>query len=141
MTRARPAPRSEIVIVDACIGHIISAYERSHARKVHGSRFQQAGEPDIDAAINGRAVKVEVKMPGEVPTPIQYAAMRRWERAGALAGWCTSTRELELLLGHLEDPQWRNPQICKHRHKQVVRTGEQCVDCGATLEGPPSDGL
>lgn len=83
-----------------------------HARKVHQSRFQM-GEPDVDACIEGRAVKVEVKVPGNTPTDRQYAVMRIWERSGALVGWVTSVDEVEELLGHLEDPGWKNPQLAR----------------------------
>jgi len=40
-----------------------------------------AGDPDIDACLRGRSVQLEVKRPGEKPTPLQ---VKRLEDA---AGW------------------------------------------------------
>jgi hypothetical protein len=82
-----------------------------HARKVHGSAMGTAGEPDIDACIRGRATKVELKQPGNSPTPSQMGALRRWERVGALAGWVTNLVELDELLSHVDDVEWLNPQL------------------------------
>lgn len=133
---AQHAPRSEKTIVDACMNYI-EDMPRGHCRKVHGSRYQDAGEPDIDACVDCRCVKVEVKMPGEVPTPIQYAAMRKWERAGALVGWVTSVQELELLLTHRGDPDWINPQVCQHRVDGVEQYEGVCGRCGAQVDNRP----
>ena len=91
----------------------IRAMDRAWARKVHGDRFTDAGEPDIDACIRGRAVKCEVKLPGGRPTPVQIGSMRRWEATGALVGWVTSQEQLDDLLIHLEDPSWVNPQLTR----------------------------
>jgi hypothetical protein len=95
------------------IEHITDLDGPSYARKIHGSRYQDAGEPDIDACVMGRAVKVEAKLPGGKPTAIQMARLRRWERAGALAGWATSVAEVDELLSHLGDLTWVNPQLCR----------------------------
>ena len=107
--------RKEIDLVEDLIQRIKDDDRPSWARKVHGSLHSQAGEPDIDACVRGRAVKIEVKLPGERPTPVQYAALRRWQRAGALAGWCDSKHGLEELLRHVEDYGWVNPQLMKDR--------------------------
>ena len=79
--------------------------------KVHGNPYTSRGEPDLDACVRGRAVKVEVKVGRNKPTDVQMAAMRRWEDAGALVGWVTSLEELQELLTHLEDYGWKNPQL------------------------------
>ena len=82
-----------------------------HARKVHGSAYS-AGEPDIDACIAGRSVKLEVKVPGKKPTPLQLAVLRKWQKAGALAGWVTSLEDVDDLLSfRVRGPGWRNPQL------------------------------
>ena len=81
------------------------------ARKVHSSGYTGAGEPDIDACLHGRAIKVELKQPGKVPTAIQLATLRKWEAAGALAGWVRSVTELNELLSHLDELGWVNPQL------------------------------
>jgi hypothetical protein len=91
----------------------INGIEGARAVKVHASQMGNGGEPDVDACVRGRSVKVEVKQPGKVPTPRQMAVLRKWERAGALAGWVTSVEELDALLAHLDDPDWRNPQLAR----------------------------
>jgi len=110
MTRLHAAPRSESVLVKAAIERI-RAHPRGHAVKVHGSVYTAAGEPDIDGCINGRALHLEAKLPGNKPTPVQYGAMRRWAKTGALVGWFTSLDGLEYLLSHVDDPDWSNPQL------------------------------
>lgn len=81
------------------------------ARKVHGSSYGVAGDPDIDACINGRACKIELKMPGNEPTPVQMGRLRAWAKVGALSGWVTTLDELDELLEHVADMEWRNPQL------------------------------
>lgn len=81
------------------------------AIKTHGSMFGAGGEPDVSACIRGRMVQIEVKQPGEHPTPRQYEALRRWEAAGALAGWADSVEMFWDLLVHVNDPGWRNAQL------------------------------
>jgi hypothetical protein len=122
----RRMPQRESDLVRWVIGRL---RELGHARKIHGSVYQDAGEPDVDACIDGRAVKIEVKMPGATPTGVQVGALRRWQRAGALAGWVTSMRELEALVGHVNDYGWVNPQVCRHK----TDGGDVCERCGASL--------
>lgn len=91
----------------------IESHHGGCARKVHGSSYGKSGEPDIDACVRGRAIKVELKMPGKVPTPVQMGRLRAWARAGALAGWVTSLDELDALLEHTDDFGWDNPQLAR----------------------------
>ena len=72
--------------------------EPSWARVVHGSRYTDAGEPDIDAVVNGVPLKVEVKRPGFDATAIQMASLRRWRQAGAVAGVARDDAELDTLI-------------------------------------------
>lgn len=78
----------------------LRALPRAHARKVHGSAMGTVGEPDIDAVVDGRSVKLEVKLPerrGTV-TAAQHLALTRWHDAGALTGVVTSVDEVRALL-------------------------------------------
>lgn len=68
------------------------------AHKVHGTRYS-SGEPDIDAVIRGVPVKVEVKMPGNSPTPLQADRLLKWETAGAVTGWVRTMDELDAIIG------------------------------------------
>jgi hypothetical protein len=105
------AEKPETKIVKKIIAHIKA--KGGWARKVHGNAFS-SGEPDIDAVLNGRSVKIEVKVPGKYPTTQQLARLRTWETAGSLAGWVTSVEEVDRLLGNVEDLSWVNPQLEIH---------------------------
>lgn len=89
-------------------------------RKVHADAYGAANEPDIDACILGRCVKIELKVPGKVPTPGQYGRLRAWARAGALAGWVTTLDELDELLVHVGDVGWVNPQLAADERAPIV---------------------
>lgn len=59
--------------------------------KTYGSAFRK-GDPDLFVVYpveDGPSlfVAIEVKVPGEEPTPIQHAALRRLNRHGAIAFW------------------------------------------------------
>ena len=58
-----------------------------HARgvphlKVHGSRFQPAGWPDVLAWYHGQAFAIELKAVGGVPTPLQMRRLAQLADAG-----------------------------------------------------------
>jgi len=61
--------------------------------KIHGGAYQMAGLPDVLAIKNGRAFWIEVKRPGEKPTPIQLKRMRDLQAAGCVVGVATSVQE------------------------------------------------
>lgn len=107
-TRAAPPPRqrTENEIVTEVIQYL-RALPNAHARKQHGSAMTQKGEPDVDACVRGRAVKLEAKRPGNKPTPAQREALARWGNAGALMGWFTDLSHVRALLDHLDDPDYR----------------------------------
>lgn len=107
------AEQREAKITKKIVDHINTLDDtKARARKVHQDRYS-GGEPDVDACVRTRAVKIEVKVPGNKPTDRQMAVMRLWERSGALTGWVTSVAETEELLTHLDDLAWRNPQLAR----------------------------
>lgn len=101
----RPRRRSEADIVSDVINYIRSL-PLGHARKVHGDAYTQVGEPDVDACVRGRSVKLEGKTDRSRPTAVQAQAMKRWRAAGALVGWFRSRADVEALLEHLDDPNF-----------------------------------
>lgn len=101
--KPRRKPESEIVL-DA-INHIRSLPD-GYARKVHGGSMGNAGEPDVDACVRGRACKLEAKAGSNKPSTVQLAAMKRWAKAGALVGWFRTNTELQQLLDHLDEPEY-----------------------------------
>jgi hypothetical protein len=64
------------------------------AEKRHGSQYSEVGAPDISVCCNGTRIEIEVKRPGEKPTPIQLIRLREWREAGAVAIWVTSLEEV-----------------------------------------------
>jgi hypothetical protein len=62
-------------------------------RKRHGSGFAVRGDPDLFGCLPldhpvwpGRHFELEVKRPGEKPTPLQNTRLAEWQAAGALTG-------------------------------------------------------
>ena len=104
--RAAPATVAESTIVATILGWI-DVQPGVHGRKVHQTAVTGAGEPDLDICWHGRAVKIEVKRPGERPTPVQLRRLQCWQRAGALVGWVCSLEELQALIVHVGDPDWQ----------------------------------
>lgn len=102
----QPRHRSEAAIVADVIDYI-QALSEGHARKVHGSAMGQRGEPDIDACVGGRAVKLEGKTVRNRPTVQQHEALKRWQDSGALAGWFCSVQDALDLLDHVGEADYR----------------------------------
>jgi hypothetical protein len=112
LARVRAQPRAstrpEGEITADCLTWL-NSQPRTKARKVHQGAMTGGGEPDIDACARGRAVKIEVKRPGQVPTGRQLRRMEEWQRAGALVGWVTSLADLQAIMAHVGNPEFRNP--------------------------------
>jgi hypothetical protein len=61
--------------------------------KTHGGPMQAAGLPDVMGIYNGRGFGLEVKRPGNKPTPIQLAMMEKIAAAGGLVAVVHSPEE------------------------------------------------
>lgn len=70
-------------------------------RKRHGTALGVAGDPDIYGVWRGIPFEIELKRPGESPTPLQRLRLHEWAQAGACGAVIHSTHELEELLGQL----------------------------------------
>lgn len=103
--RSAPTTVAESTIVDELLGWLLVQH-KVYARKVHQTAVTGSGEPDLDICWHGRAVKIEVKRPGQKPTPAQRRRMMVWRDAGALVDWVTSLDELKAVLSHVEDGGW-----------------------------------
>lgn len=70
----------------------LNALPQCRVKKRHASVM---GESDLDiyGSYKGRAVFIEVKVPGEEPTKRQWKFIREWRETGAIAGYVTSTEE------------------------------------------------
>ena len=60
--------------------------------------YAQAGVPDIIACIKGRFVAIEVKRPGQKPTPIQEAFLESITKKGGVAFWSDNLDRVKSLL-------------------------------------------
>ena len=47
----------------------------------------QKGQPDITGCIDGIRIEIEVKVPGNTPTPKQEEWLKRWYSVGAISFW------------------------------------------------------
>lgn len=81
----------------------------TYARKVHTGPMGEGGHPDIDGCQEGRAFKIEMKKPGEVPDPRQMARLMIWQASGALVGWAEDVEHAKQIMAHRADFEWRNP--------------------------------
>jgi hypothetical protein len=88
---------SERAIVKAILAYL-NGLPGCLARKRWGGGMGVAGDPDIDSCIHGRSLQLEVKRPGEKPTPLQLKRLEEWRKAGALAGVVTSVAATRALL-------------------------------------------
>lgn len=108
----KPRRKPEAEVVAAAL-KLINDRPDGHGRKVHGGAFSQVGEPDIDACVAGRAVKLEAKTDKNKPTGPQMVSMRRWASVGALAGWFTNNEHVTQLLDHLAEPGFISPDLTR----------------------------
>jgi hypothetical protein len=72
-------------------------------RKRHGSALGYAGEPDLYGCFRGRHFEIEVKRPGDRPTALQQARLKKWAATGALAGVAHSVEDALRIVGAKQD--------------------------------------
>ena len=67
--------------------------------KTHGGRFESLkGQPDLSGVLNGYRFDIEVKAPGKDLRPIQEAVIRKFKKAGGIAGVARCKEDAEELL-------------------------------------------
>ncbi len=108
---------------EAALQRCIVKYLRTQgcwAEKVYASRFGQAGWPDILAILppsgqqggriswpsclppSGRLLALEVKLPGNIPTPLQSATLERMAKAGAYSRVVWSLEDVKRALASIQ---------------------------------------
>jgi hypothetical protein len=70
---------------------------------VHGNRYQKKGLPDRVGNVGPIAFYIELKRPGEEPSAIQRAIMRKICRTGGLCRTCRSLEEVQGFILKLRD--------------------------------------
>ena len=81
--------------------------------KVHGSRYQMAGVPDLDIVYKGLAIKLEAKAGDKQPTKLQEHVMAEIRAAGGVASVVRSVGDVVTILSRI--PSKKNPQIPRIR--------------------------
>lgn len=85
--------------------------------KVHGSAFQESGQPDLDGVVNGFSFKFEVKVPIEGgPSDLQLRTLHEWRKAGSIA--CiveTPSQAVSLVKEALSTPKKRRRGNSQYR--------------------------
>ena len=71
---------------------------RIFAVKRHGSPYSRRGLPDISIIYKAIPIEVEVKRPGEHPTPLQKAIMAKLRAAGATVFVATSVEQVRTVI-------------------------------------------
>lgn len=92
----------EARLVRQIVKYLEKVFPTAQIRKRHGSAFSTAGDPDLYLCLAGRHIEIEVKLPGEEPTPLQRERLNQWGRAGAFTGVIHSISELQSLLIQLD---------------------------------------
>jgi len=67
---------------------------------IHGgdNPFQEVGIPDLLACYRGQFIGLELKLPGEKPSPRQEVVLRRIRKAGGIGTVVHSVDEVESVL-------------------------------------------
>lgn len=122
---------TEKSIVNAILRYL-NGLDRCYAHKVHGGAYGVAGQPDIDACLNGRALKIEVKRPGQDATPIQRVCIDRWRAAGAVSFVAHSVDEVKDQLRAAQVIERDNGLIQPPRGQAPVEP--PCPVCGQPVD-------
>jgi VRR-NUC domain-containing protein len=72
------------------------------AMKVHGGPYQRAGVPDVIGCAAGRFFAIELKRPGERPSPLQASVLRQLAEVNAIVDVCTSMAQVRAFYEALE---------------------------------------
>jgi hypothetical protein len=85
----------------AHLGKLRAADPTLAFRKRHGSVMGRAGDPDIHGVWRGVPFEIELKRPGEEPTPLQAERLKEWGQAGAYTGVVHNMDELRKWLSEI----------------------------------------
>lgn len=91
----------------------------TNATKTHGNRYS-AAQPDIDCVSSGVSVKIEVKVPGNFPTPRQLAAIEAWRSAGSRCFWTDNLEEVVQVMQNLQEMPILRPVKTKNINLKTV---------------------
>ncbi len=93
---ARPSSRESAIVAE--IVAELREIPCCVVRKRHSTAWGVIGDPDLYGSIRGRHFEIEVKRPGEHPTPLQKARLAQWRASGAHTGVARSVEEALAIL-------------------------------------------
>jgi hypothetical protein len=88
--------------------------------KTSGSAFQRAGVADYLVIYDGRAGALELKSPGERPTPPQEHELRWVAKAHGLAGWADSIEGVRAFCDTIRNPIAYNTTVLRSLGGELV---------------------
>lgn len=81
--------------------NFINAQPGCYAIKITAGMYQKSGISDILACVKGRFVAIEVKRPGEKPTPLQEAFLAKVICTGGRAFAATALDDVKARMGDM----------------------------------------
>jgi len=120
MPKTGAAPPRESALARSALRYLSTQGSHVRVRKVHGSRFSTAGDPDLYGCCRGRMFVIELKQAGKQATAKQRHELDGWKATGAVVGVATTLEEVEAILvpfGVVTLADWR-----KMRRGSPVRT-------------------
>jgi len=79
----------------------LNKIEGCRAEKLHGGPYGKQ-KLDVFGAKNGKMFYLEIKVPGNGPTPKQVSTIRKWKtEAGVLATWIDTVEDAERMVNQL----------------------------------------
>lgn len=93
----------------------------ARAFKIHGDdNFQEVGIPDLLCCYRGRFVGLEVKMPGNKPSPVQKVVLNEIVSAGGYASVVSTVGEVQHLLAVIDWEVGRVPEDVGARRRRIL---------------------
>lgn len=80
----------------------LNSLPQCKAIKIHGSRYQEVGTPDIICCYHGHMILIELKVGKEEPSDIQLTRIEQWQCSEASAYVCWSLDHVKYLIQKLK---------------------------------------
>lgn len=112
----------------------INSLDNGFCIKEHGDHMSKAGIPDIICSIDGLFVAIEMKRPGEVPSPLQQYMIDSINRKGGHAFVASSLDEVQCELAALCGAERIAPQARQDGpHAPKTAGGHEVLNCAASF--------
>lgn len=95
--KIKPKVIQETAITKKIIEYL-NSLPKCKAIKRHLGGYGSNGEPDICGCLDSIHLEIEVKRPGNKPTPLQQERIKEWLEAGAISGVVYSVDDTKKLI-------------------------------------------